>query len=85
MVLTNPFVPMVLPPETLLFSLSLYREIGTRHRIHNHTTCQRLYLHVEFWRISVFKKIIVNTGIKPCNKLPIQIRKTEKFSISGSC
>jgi hypothetical protein len=32
LVLTNPFFPVALPTELLVFSLSLYREIGTKHR-----------------------------------------------------
>jgi hypothetical protein len=43
--------------------------------IHNHNTCQKLNLHVQFCRTNALKKGVMNMGIRLYNKLPNKIRK----------
>jgi hypothetical protein len=47
--------------------------------IHNHNTHQELDLHVQFCRMNVLKKGVVNIRVKLHNKLPSQIREVEKM------
>jgi hypothetical protein len=47
--------------------------------IHDHGTCHKLDLHVQFCRTTVFKDNVVNVGIKLYNKLPNKITKLEKL------
>jgi hypothetical protein len=49
--------------------------------IHNHNKWQKLDLQVQFCRMNVLKKGVVNIGIKLFNELPSQIREVEKMRI----
>lgn len=56
-----------------------YRQFEKNTETQNHNTCQSPDLHIQFCRTSVFKKSVVNTGIKIYNKLPCQMRKLKKM------
>jgi hypothetical protein len=46
--------------------------------IHNHNTCQKLNLHVQFYRTNALKKGVMTMGIKLDNKFPHKIMEVEK-------
>jgi len=56
-----------------------YRQFEKNTETQNHNTSQSPDLHIQFCRTSVFKKSIVNTGIKIYNKFPHQMRKHKKM------
>jgi hypothetical protein len=50
--------------------------------IHDHCTCHKSDLHVQFCSTNLFKNNVANMGIKLYNKLPKkskEIRKLQKF------
>jgi hypothetical protein len=47
--------------------------------VHNHNTCQKLNLHVQFCRTNVSKNGVMNIGIRLYNKVPNKIREVGKM------
>jgi hypothetical protein len=47
--------------------------------IHDHCTHHKLDLHVQFYRITLFKNNVANVNIKLYNKLPNKIKNLEKL------
>jgi hypothetical protein len=47
--------------------------------VHNHNTCQKLNLHVQFCRTNVVKNGVMNMGIRLYNRIPNKIREVEKM------
>ena len=47
--------------------------------VHDHCTCQKSDLHIQFCRTALFKNSSGNVGIKLYNKLPNKIKRSEKM------
>jgi hypothetical protein len=48
-------------------------------KVHDHCTCQKSDLHIQFCRTTLFKNSNANVGIKLHNKLLNTIKKLEKI------
>jgi hypothetical protein len=48
--------------------------------IHNHNTRKELNLHVKYYNVVLFKKIVMNMGISLYNKVPDQTKQKDKFN-----
>jgi hypothetical protein len=58
---------------------SHFGELDQNIAVHNHNTCQKLNLHVQFCRINVFKNGVMNMGMRLYNKIPKKIRELGKM------
>jgi len=47
--------------------------------VHDHCTCQKSDLYIQFCRTTLFKNSNANVGIKLYNKLPNRIKRLEKI------
>jgi len=49
------------------------------NEVHDHCTCQKSDLHIQFCRTTLFKNSRANVGVKLYNKLPNTIKRLEKI------
>jgi hypothetical protein len=65
--------------ELVCYIKSHFGELGQNIAVHNHNTCQKLNLHVQFCRTIVSKNGVMNMGIRLYNKIPNKIREVGKM------
>jgi hypothetical protein len=58
---------------------SHFGELDQNIAVHNHNTCQKLNLQVQFCSTNVSKNGVMNMGIRLCNKIPNKIRVVGKM------
>jgi hypothetical protein len=49
------------------------------NKVHDHCTCQKSDLQIQFCKTTLFKNRSANVGIKLYNKLPNTIKRLEKI------
>jgi hypothetical protein len=64
--------------ELVCYIKSHFGEVDQNSVVHNHNTCQKLNLHVQFCRTNVVKNGIMNMGIRLYNRIPNKIREVKK-------
>jgi hypothetical protein len=65
--------------ELVCYITSHFGELDQNIAVHNHSTRQKLNLHVQFCRTNVSKNGVMNMGIKLYNKIPNKIREIGKM------
>jgi hypothetical protein len=65
--------------ELVCYIKSHFGELEQNIVVHNHNTCQKLNLHVQFRRTNVSKNGVMNMGIRWYNKIPNKIREVREM------
>jgi hypothetical protein len=72
-------MPCLYISEVICYVKSNIGNMKLSEEIHDHFTCHKLDLHIQFCRTTLFKNNVANVGIKLYNKLPNKIKELEKL------
>jgi hypothetical protein len=68
-------LPCLYISEAICYTKSNIEKMKLNDEIHEHCTCYKSDLHVQFCRTTLFKNNVANMGIKLYNKLPNKVKK----------
>jgi len=66
-------------PSFYIINESSMENMKYNEEVHDHCTCQKSDLHIQFCKITLFKNSSANVGIKLYNKLPNTLKSLEKI------
>jgi hypothetical protein len=65
--------------EVLCFMKKFSGSTSENSAIHEHNTRRKMDLHIQSCRKSLYKKSVINTGIKLFNQLPLELKQLQDF------